>query len=234
MNDKEITCWVWSKLSSRKWEDAWNERLAWCPQYVIEYFGQKKEKIRIQAFLESKEEIDTLQKMFGGSIRSMKTQDWVSKQEISNKLIKIKDKFVITQKDGKKHFAELKKAYPNRQILSFPPRLAFGTGDHLTTATCLRTLCSIIPKMPSNWSMYDLGTGTGILAIAGSLLGAQQVWACDWDEQAIETAYGYIEHHGVNNIELAQQDVLQWTPKGKVPLVVANLFQPYSLELCLI
>ncbi len=224
MNDEEISCWVWSKLSSRKWEDAWNERLAWCPQFSIEYFGQKKEKIRIQAFLESKEEINVLQKMFGGSIRCVKTQDWVSKQEVSSKLIKIKDKFIITQKEDAEHLTELRLKYPNRDILSFPPRLAFGTGDHQTTATCLRNLCDVVPRLRKGWDMYDLGTGTGILAIAARYLGASAVWACDWDEQAIQSAAGYIEHHQITGIELAQQDVLKWSPVKQVPLIAANLF----------
>lgn len=63
------------------------------------------------------------------------------------------------------------------------PGLAFGTGTHPTTALCLRWLDA---GPPSGQRMIDYGCGSGILAVAGALLGAETVWAVDIDPQALQ------------------------------------------------
>ena len=73
--------------------------------------------------------------------------------------------FRITQILGS--LKSLKKKYPNKKIIAIPAALAFGTGDHATTSTCLRIIVDISKKYlkeKTDWSFCDIGTGTGILA----------------------------------------------------------------------
>src|SRR3954451_14527210 len=65
------------------------------------------------------------------------------------------------------------------------PGMAFGTGVHETTRLCLEALeRSVRPGM----RVLDVGTGSGILARAATLLGAERVYACDTDQLAVEIA----------------------------------------------
>ena len=65
------------------------------------------------------------------------------------------------------------------------PRMAFGTGDHPTTRMCLKLLEK---HMPPGARVIDIGSGSGILAIAAVRLGARSVTAVEMDEAAIENA----------------------------------------------
>jgi ribosomal protein L11 methyltransferase len=65
------------------------------------------------------------------------------------------------------------------------PGMAFGTGVHETTRLCLEALERYVRK---GARVLDVGTGSGILAKAAELLGAERVWACDIDPIAVEIA----------------------------------------------
>jgi ribosomal protein L11 methyltransferase len=88
------------------------------------------------------------------------------------------------------------------------PGMAFGTGAHETTRLCLEALeRHLRPGM----DVLDVGTGSGILARAASLLGARRVWACDVDPVAVEIAgMGFV----------GSADAVK---KGTADLVVANI-----------
>lgn len=94
-------------------------------------------------------------------------------------------------------------------ILRLDPGMAFGTGGHETTRLCLELLEGIMDDMPTlqTPSVLDLGTGSGILAMAAVKLGAGRVCAVDIDPQAIEVA---LENLAVN--DLAGQVACSTTP----------------------
>ncbi|MGN7357792.1 50S ribosomal protein L11 methyltransferase [Paenibacillus sp. SAF-054] len=71
------------------------------------------------------------------------------------------------------------------KIIELDPGMAFGTGTHPTTALCLRTLEQVIK---GGEEIIDVGTGSGILAIGGVLLGAKHVLALDLDPVAVSSA----------------------------------------------
>lgn len=81
----------------------------------------------------------------------------------------------------------------DREIV-IEPAQAFGTGHHETTTGCLRALCDLDL---AGRSVLDVGTGTGILAIAAARLGADPVVACDVDPVAVCTARDNAELNGV-------------------------------------
>src|SRR6185503_7295831 len=82
----------------------------------------------------------------------------------------------------------------HRETVSFPYRLiipagaAFGTGDHATTAMSLRMMERLTRDWRAGWSAVDLGTGSGILALAAKRFGASRVAGIDLDPMAIATA----------------------------------------------
>lgn len=71
---------------------------------------------------------------------------------------------------------------PDAINIHLDPGLAFGTGTHPTTAMCLNWLDA---HPPAGKTVIDYGCGSGILAIAAALLGANKVWATDIDPQAL-------------------------------------------------
>jgi ribosomal protein L11 methyltransferase len=73
-------------------------------------------------------------------------------------------------------------------VLEIDPGMAFGTGHHPSTRMCLQALEGLIPRFSQPPSILDVGTGSGVLAIAAQKLGAQRILAVDIDPVAIKSA----------------------------------------------
>ena len=109
-----------------------------------------------------------------------------------------------------------------RVVLSIEPGRAFGTGHHGTTATCLELLESLVAaERPAR--ALDLGTGSGILAIAAARLGVADVLACDSDPDAIAAAGANAERNGVSERVRTVVDDVATLAAPPAPLVLANL-----------
>ena len=105
------------------------------------------------------------------------------------------------------------------------PGLSFGTGDHFTTRFCLEMIDSLSRPRPPV-SFLDVGTGSGILAIAAARLGARRVVATDNDEQALEHARANAKLNGMSKrIRWIVSDVtVDALPAGRFDIVCANLY----------
>lgn len=215
---------VWSKLSAVKWMDAWEERFSGNPNLVIEYVKGGK-SIRIQLFCETKKAADAVVAQFGGSVRQMASAEW-NKPVEAPRPVKVRDVFLLTAENRPKELAALKKANPKREVIVIPPEMAFGTGDHATTSTCLRLLVDVArARKGTNWTVADLGCGTGVLAIAARKLGAGETYACDFDPFAVAVAIRNAERNGTPEILMEEKDVLKWKPRKKgYDVVMANIF----------
>jgi ribosomal protein L11 methyltransferase len=113
-------------------------------------------------------------------------------------------------------------------IIRIDPGQAFGTGKHPTTRLCFRAM-ELVEKPPS-WSLLDVGTGSGILAIYGSMLGAEKVAAIDIDREALEWAGRNIRLNGLEGeIELSARPLAQWD--SDFFMVTANLMLNTILDL---
>jgi ribosomal protein L11 methyltransferase len=219
---------VWSKLSSAQWSDAWQERLGNLPHVslvITEVVGRKT--IRVEAFCEKEKDATAIAKVFGGSVRKVKMENWAAMAPEPSEPILIRDKLVVCDASTPKALKAFTLAHPGREIVAIPADLAFGTGHHATTATVLRKtadLALLWGKEGRKWSVCDLGCGTGILGIAARKLGADKVWGCDFDPLAVKVAKGNIERNGVDRVSFVKGDVLTWEPRQQWDLVLANIF----------
>jgi len=214
----------WSKLSSIKWIDAWEERFYGNDRSVIsEIKGGKS--VRVEVYCETEKEALEIKEQFGGSVREVKNQNWVALSAVEKPPLKIRDALLVT---GTRELSEadiLRKSNPEKHVIQIPAEMAFGTGDHATTSTCLRFLVDISrEQQSSNWQMLDLGCGTTVLGIAARMLGAEACEAHDYDPQAVRVSQQNLELNRVDNIVVKEQDVLAWSPKQKWEVVVANMF----------
>lgn len=93
-------------------------------------------------------------------------------------------------------------AKPDRINVIIDPGMAFGTGHHETTMRCLMMIERLSKKLSSKHGFLDMGTGTGILAIAASKLGFDYVVGVDIDPLAIDASNRNIAINELNNIEI--------------------------------
>jgi ribosomal protein L11 methyltransferase len=127
-----------------------------------------------------------------------------------------------------------RRARRGQRVVVLNPGLSFGTGQHPTTGFCLGQLAAR-RHQPANQSFLDLGTGSGILAIAAAKLGYRPVDAVDTDPMAIRTAAVNARRNGVSaKVNLRQCDIARSSPGSwhRYDLVCANLHTPLLLAAC--
>ena len=145
-------------------------------------------------------------------------EDWMNSWKSHFKILRIGRHLVI-----KPTWLELDSDIgPDDIIIELDPGIAFGTGYHPTTATCLQAMEQhLTPGM----TVLDLGSGSGILTIAAIKLGAEQVIALDIDSQAVSAARRNFRRLGINKqVKLARGSVPHPTAGPKsIDLALANI-----------
>ena len=104
------------------------------------------------------------------------------------------------------------------------PGHAFGTGAHPTTRLCLELMCELAGAGEASGPLADLGTGSGVLAIAAAKLGWHPVVAADHERPALDAARANAAENGVE-IELRRLN-LRSEPPPRAATIVANLTAP--------
>ncbi len=212
---------LWSKLTTARWEDAWVERLAFLgPSRLAIFALTGSNRIRIEAYGLNKRDAARLTASFGGAVRKMKGPAALLAGDADNAPLLIRGRLAVVR--SAKAARALKTARP---ILIIPAAMAFGTGDHATTATCLRMICDFAAERAGNrWEALDLGTGTGILAFAARILGAAHCHAWDYDPASIRAVLENARLNKLRGFTVGRVDVTRWTPGRQWDLVIANLF----------
>jgi len=126
---------------------------------------------------------------------------------------------------------------PVREIV-IDPGQAFGTGAHASTRLCLELLLALAASERPSGALLDVGTGSGVLAIAAAGLGFAPVLGLDHERESIAAAR---ENAAVNGAEIEirhfdlRAEALPWMGDAKgscaAPVVLANLLRPLLLEL---
>ncbi len=143
-------------------------------------------------------------------------EDWANSWKQYYKPIKIGEKIVICPA------WESYKPAEGELVIRMDPGMAFGTGTHETTRLVIR----LLEKYTADGChMLDVGTGTGILAICASRLGAKTCRAYDIDPTAVRVARENIKDSGLTNVTCDQSDLLKQVSleEGKYDLVCANI-----------
>ena len=108
-------------------------------------------------------------------------------------------------------------------VLTVDPGQAFGTGTHETTRLCLRMIEDVFDLSPPPRDVLDVGTGTGILAIAAVKLGASHAAGTDTDDWALENATENVLRNEVaENVTISRQPLTHF-PSSSFNLLCANL-----------
>lgn len=151
------------------------------------------------------------------NVSLVKKKDWAEAWKLHFKPIKIGKSLLI-----KASWHKIEKS-PGVKLVTLDPGLAFGTGQHPTTRFCLR---QIVKYRKTKKSFFDIGTGSGILAISAAKLGYSPVYAIDNDPDAVSVARKNILKNNVSkSITLAVEDLLKLpiVPERKFDLICANL-----------
>ena len=156
------------------------------------------------------------------SISEVPNQDWMQKWKEGFEAIEVGERLVIAPS------WKIPANRDTRKVIQIDPGMAFGTGTHETTRLCLEA----IERHWRGGSLLDVGTGTGILAIAAAVLApGSRVVAIDVDPQAVEVAR---ENIAINNVSRAIE--LQVGQPGDLAaeefeMVVANLTAEVIIDL---
>ncbi len=215
---------VWSRLSSSQWTDSWGERFSGHSGAVITLIPGRK-TVRVEVYCAEKKEALAIQQQFGGTVRSVRARNWAVHRVAVPPPVVVRDALLVCSDSDKKKRASLAKLHPRRSVISIPPDMAFGTGHHATTASVLRLLVDFSKSRKGKaWTLCDLGTGSGVLAIAAAKLGATDIFGCDFDPHAVRVALHNVRRNRVRDVRIEEADVLHWKSGRRYDCVAANLF----------
>lgn len=118
-------------------------------------------------------------------------------------------------------------------VIEMDPGMAFGSGLHETTSMCIRALEECLKKLSNDDGIrvLDVGTGTGILAIAAVKLGAAEALGIDIDTDAVRVAEENIAHNGLSDKIIAQYGDLTEGVSYNADIIVANLMADLVIRL---
>ncbi|MDR3580247.1 MAG: 50S ribosomal protein L11 methyltransferase [Oryzomonas sp.] len=172
----------------------------------------------ISAFLDDLAAVNPGLSIARPSVTTVKSEDWSTSWKANFKPLRIGRRLLIVPS------WEQAEAGPDDIVLSLDPGMAFGTGGHETTRLCLERLETVLLNRPSTppASVLDLGTGSGILAMAAARLGAGRVCAVDIDPEAVEVARENLAINGLTERIECSATPLE-TLSGPFDVILANI-----------
>ena len=226
--------YLWRRLASQKW---WNDSekelraIAGNELAIIEQPGRKQ--LQLEVASSSRTELQSLATQFRGRVEKL-SADWQKRfsPKQKTKPLRIGQRLIVVRS---------RKNRLSTKELIIPAGAAFGTGEHATTAMSLRLLEKLTRNWKPGWSIVDLGTGSGILALAAKRFEATRVIGIDSDPTAISTAKENARANKVHDVNFRVGDVrrcklgksrLRGTSyRGQVDVVTANLFSDLLIEI---
>lgn len=161
------------------------------------------------------------------SVETLKNQDWNTEWKKYFKPIKI-GKGIIIKPSWESIDKESSISSEGSVVIELDPGLAFGTGTHETTRMCLEFIEKYIKK---GMTVYDIGCGSGILALAAAKLGASMALGIDMDEDAVKAAKENIKKNNEEEVcKIIQGDLLR-DLKEPADLMLANIIFNVIIQL---
>jgi ribosomal protein L11 methyltransferase len=154
-------------------------------------------------------------------------RDWNAEWESSITPQRVTDALVITPSWKREEAQSLGAEH----LIVIDPKMSFGTGHHETTRLCLRAIESLDMR---DASVFDIGTGSGVLAIYALLRGAQRAVAIDTDQWSIENAR---ENRALNTIAERDLEIRMGTvssamkPEERFDTILANIHRNVLIEI---
>ena len=143
----------------------------------------------------------------------MHEEDWANTWKQYYKPTKVGEKIVV------KPIWEEYEAKDGELVVDLDPGMAFGTGTHETTRMCIQSLEKYVKE---DSTVFDVGCGSGILAIAAAKLGAKLAVGVDLDPVAVESSIENVGYNKLKNIEILHGNLVE-VIDGKADIVVANI-----------
>lgn len=174
-------------------------------------------KRAVRRFLRAIEGLDGHRRKLSAQWKIIKEENWHDSWR----------RFIKAQKVGRSFWVTPPWLPPpknnRREVITIEPGMAFGTGTHATTRGCLEFLEKAAGFLRGkDFAALDVGTGSGILAIALAKLGARTIWAIDNDPVALKIALENLSFNGVEkNVHLSGAELRRI--RKSYSLVVANL-----------
>ncbi len=153
-------------------------------------------------------------------VREIPVEDWGRNWKLHFKPLRVGRRLVVAPPWEGGPFPE------GRVLIRIDPAMAFGTGHHATTRMCLEGLEAAADQWPDRRGpiILDVGTGTGILAIAAASLGARRVVAIDTDPEACDAARKNLAMHDCGGrVQLLCGGIESLDPRRRFDLILANL-----------
>lgn len=155
------------------------------------------------------------------SEQELESKNWNEVWESKIKVIEVTNKIVI-----KPSFRNYE-AKPDQLVLTIDPKMSFGTGEHQTTKIVLTLLEKHIKQ---NTKVLDVGSGTAVLAIAASKLGAKEVIAVDNDEWCSINGQENIDRNEIKNIDVVLGEISD-VNDDNFDLILANINRHILLDI---
>ncbi|MGY0372410.1 50S ribosomal protein L11 methyltransferase [Clostridium sp. JNZ J1-5] len=147
------------------------------------------------------------------TVKKVNEEDWENNWKVYYKPTKVGKRIVV-----KPTWEEYEKS-EDEVIIELDPGMAFGTGTHETTRLCMQALEKYVK---SDSTVFDIGTGSGILAITAAKLNAKKVIGVDLDPVAVDAAKENVGLNNLSNIEILYGNLMD-VVDGKADIVVANI-----------
>jgi ribosomal protein L11 methyltransferase len=222
--------YLWRRTAEIHWvethEDALQAKAS--GQLVIVRRPERK-RLELEIACRSQSNAFAMLREFGGRIEAL-PRNWLERfARADSKAIEIGKRLVISSVGGT--LVSRLSRHKGRCHIIIPASLAFGTGEHATTAMSLRFLEKVTRRWNPGWSLVDLGTGSGILALAAKCFGAGRVIGIDNDPAAISVAKSNARLNKIRGASFELCDVHKWNPAQKTDVITANLYSDLFIEI---
>jgi ribosomal protein L11 methyltransferase len=222
---------LWRKLAEPRWLSAHENILqARSRGRLVMISRPGRKRLQLEIACTSRNLSRELIEEFGGRTEKW-PRDWLKRfaDLHKSKPLKIGKRLLIS--NARETLVSRQSRHQRHSNILIPASAAFGTGEHVTTAMSLRLLERLTRKWEKGWSLADLGTGSGILALAAKRLCAGRVIGIDIDPTAISIARANARLNKIDNVSFHLGDLRKCKSTGSRDIIAANLYRELLIEI---